>query len=182
MPQNRNIEIKARHSKHDSIREFLKNQGADFKGIDHQIDTYFSVKNGRLKIREGTIENCIVNYSRKNTSGPKLCEYSIICFEPEDHVLSALKDILTTSLEVITVVDKKREIYFLDNIKFHLDTVKELGKYVEIEAIETGNIGEAGLRKQCDYYLTKLGIEKEELVKVSYSDMMIEGIKHKDEG
>ncbi len=174
MPQNRNLEIKACHSEHVSIVEFLRNNGAVFKGIDHQIDTYFAVNKGRLKIREGNIENCIVHYNRKNKSGPKLCEYTIIRFKPDDCELITLKEILTISLGVLTVVEKKREIYFIDNVKFHLDTVKGLGKFIEIEAIETGKIGAAGLRKQCDYYMKIFGIEKEDLVKVSYSDMMIE--------
>ena len=174
MQQNRNIEIKAYHSKHKVIRAFLKNNGALFKGIDHQIDTYFAVKTGRLKIREGTIENSIVYYCRMNTSGPKLCRYTLLHFEQDDHVLKTLKDILTASIDVIAVVDKKREIYYINNVKIHLDTVKDLGTFVEIEAIETGNIGEVKLRKQCEYYVTELGIKKENLVQVSYSDMMIE--------
>ena len=108
MPQNINIEIKARHLKHDSIRKYLINHGAVFKGIDHQIDTYFSVKHGRLKIREGTFENCIVHYNRKNETEPKLCEYTILHFEPDNPVLTTIKDMLALSLGVFTVVDKER--------------------------------------------------------------------------
>ena len=48
-----NIEIKARCSKPDRVRAFLRAAGADFKGIDHQIDTYFRVPTGRLKLRPG---------------------------------------------------------------------------------------------------------------------------------
>ena len=177
MQQNHNIEIKACHSKNVSIRKFLNKQGAVLKGIDHQVDTYFAVKQGCLKTREGTIENCIVHYNREKKSGPKLCEYTIMRFKPDDNVLNTLKVILTASLGVITVVDKMHEIYFIDNVKFHLDIVKKLGKFIEIEAIETGNIGEAELRNQCDYYRTKLGIKKEELITVSYSDMMIKETK-----
>ena len=69
MSQNFNFEIKAYTSEHDSIREFLISQKAVFKGVDHQIDTYFPVKHGRLKIREGNIENCIVHYDRPKFDG-----------------------------------------------------------------------------------------------------------------
>jgi len=48
-----NIEIKAKSNNQDAIREILKAKNADFKGVDHQIDTYFKVHNGRLKLREG---------------------------------------------------------------------------------------------------------------------------------
>ena len=52
-----NIEIKAKCLNQIRIREIIKSHKADFKGIDHQIDTYFKVSSGRLKLREGNIEN-----------------------------------------------------------------------------------------------------------------------------
>ena len=174
MSQNLNYEIKAYTSEHDSIREFLNKHKAVFKGVDHQIDTYFPVKIGRLKIREGNIENCIVHYDRESKSGPKRCEYSIIKFKPDDPVLRSFKDILISTMGVLTVVDKKREIYFLGNTKFHLDTVKGFGKYFEIEVIDTKKIEESVLRKQCENYLKELGIKSAQLMKESYSDMMLE--------
>ena len=45
------VEIKARCDNHEKIREILKSKSANFKGTDHQIDTYFNVPNGRLKLR-----------------------------------------------------------------------------------------------------------------------------------
>ena len=50
-------------------------------------------------------------------------------FHPTGEVL-ALKKVLLKSLPVFQVVDKKREIYFIDNVKFHLDKVKTLGTFV----------------------------------------------------
>ena len=38
-----NIEIKATCSDHTQIRDILKSKNAEFKGTDHQIDTYFKV-------------------------------------------------------------------------------------------------------------------------------------------
>ena len=174
MSQNFNFEIKAYTSEHDSIREFLISQKAVFRGVDHQIDTYFPVKHGRLKIREGNIENCIVHYDRKNESGPKLCKYKIIHFKPNAPVLRRLKEILIEAIGVLTVVDKKREIYFLRNTKFHLDTVKGLGKYFEIEVIDAKEINESVFRKQCEKYLEELEIKSEQLMKGSYSDIILE--------
>ena len=173
MSQNINIEIKACTSEHNFIREFLNNHGAVFKGVDHQIDTYFPVRNGRLKIREGDIENCLIHYDRDNKSGPKRCEYNIIKFKPNDPVLRRLKEILMGSIGVLTVVNKEREIYFLGNTKFHIDTVKGLGKYFEIEVINTGEADESMLKKQCENYLEKLRIKDEQLTNESYSDMML---------
>lgn len=60
------IEIKARCLDQDKVRNILIGENADFKGKDHQIDTYFNVHNGRLKLREGTIENNLIHYERPN--------------------------------------------------------------------------------------------------------------------
>ena len=47
-------------------------------------------------------------------------------------------------------MDKQREIYFIDNVKFHIDDVKELGAFMEIEAIdEQGKFTQAELQQQC---------------------------------
>jgi len=56
-----NVEIKAKSDKQSKIRELLNSNKAISKGTDHQIDTYFNVKHGRLKLREGNIENNLID-------------------------------------------------------------------------------------------------------------------------
>ncbi len=164
-----NIEIKARCADQNKIREILNSHQAEFKGIDHQIDTYFKVNSGRLKLREGNIENHLIFYDRENTEGPKQSNVVLYNTEPE----SSLKEILLKSLGTLIVVDKKREIYFIDNVKFHLDDVKDLGTFVEIEAIATdGNITRDVLVEQCNSYLKLFDIKNEDLLADSYSDLL----------
>ena len=55
-----NIEIKAKCQVPEKIHQILRKKEAEFKGIDHQIDTYFNVNDGRLKLREGNIENHLI--------------------------------------------------------------------------------------------------------------------------
>jgi adenylate cyclase, class 2 len=166
-----NIEIKAKSNNQDEIREILKSNNSEFKGEDRQIDTYFKISHGRLKLREGNMENYLVHYVRENKEGPKRSDVTLYKSTPG----SSLKDILTKSLGVLVVVDKKREIYFIDNVKFHIDTVEGLGAFVEIEAIATDeNIAIETLQNQCDKYLELLGIKKEDLISVSYSDLILE--------
>ncbi|HPJ79511.1 MAG TPA: hypothetical protein PK489_12035, partial [Prolixibacteraceae bacterium] len=59
-----NIEIKARTGRGEAIRKILLEAGAEFRGTDHQKDTYFRVSSGRLKLREGNIENQLIHYRR----------------------------------------------------------------------------------------------------------------------
>ncbi len=166
-----NIEIKAKSNNHDKIREFLKTHHADFKGIDHQIDTYFKVNNGRLKLREGNIENYLIYYERENKEGPKQSDIILLKSDPG----SSLKSILVNANGILTVVDKKREIYFIENVKFHIDTVQELGTFMEIEAIDKdGSIGKDKLLEQCNKYLKQFDISESDLISVSYSDLLLE--------
>ena len=66
------IEIKAVSSDLSGLRKKLDELNAEYKGVDHQIDTYFQVKEGRLKCRQGNIENTLIYYKRANQAGPKL--------------------------------------------------------------------------------------------------------------
>lgn len=167
-----NIEIKARCVDHKKIRDFIVAHHADFMGTDHQIDTYFGVNNGRLKLREGSIENHLIFYEREDTEGPKQSKVILFASDPK----SSLKEILTHAMGVLVVVDKTREIYFIENVKFHIDTVKDLGTFMEIEAIDSdGSIGEEKLLEQCNKYLSLLGINKTDLISVSYSDLLLRG-------
>ena len=166
-----NVEIKARSQNIDEIRSYLKAQDAFFKGLDHQVDTYFNCDNGRLKLRAGNIENSLIFYQRSDQAGPKASNISLTRL-PKD---SDLLDTLTKALGIKVVVDKKREIYFIDNVKFHIDEVKSLGSFVEIEAIdESGDIGEDKLSEQCAFYLQAFKIKESDLIKNSYSDLINE--------
>ncbi|HKJ45949.1 MAG TPA: class IV adenylate cyclase [Balneolales bacterium] len=165
-----NIEIKARCSDPAKIRSVLKNKDARFMGSDHQIDTYFKSTNGRLKLRQGTIENNLIHYNRSDQKGPKQSEVSLY---PVVEDSDSLRQLLAKAVGILKVVDKRREIYFIDNVKFHIDTVNDLGNFVEIEAIDTeGHKNVDQLRKQCAYYLKLFQIEKADLLTGSYSDMV----------
>lgn len=174
--RHENLEIKARYSNFKKARDFLKANGAVFKGIDYQTDTYFKVNQGRLKLREGNIENFLIYYERDDVYFPKKSDVLLFKAVPN----SSLKEILQRSLEILVVVDKEREIYFIDNVKFHLDRVKKLGSFLEIEAInEDSKFVEKKLLEQCKHYMDYLQISKENLVSKSYSDMILDKKKKK---
>ena len=171
------IEIKARCPDPQAIREILQVRNAIFRGTDQQIDTYFRVDHGRLKLREGQIENCLVYYERENQAGPK--QSDVILYPPIPG--SSLKEILSRSLGVLVVVEKQREIYVIDNVKFHIDTVKGLGSFVEIEAIDTdGSLGRDKLLAQCQEFLELFKIASGNLVAVSYSDLLLSVLRNSD--
>ena len=76
-----NLEFKARCSNLDKIKEILVSRQADFRGLDHQVDSYFKVNTGRLKLREGQIENALIFYDREDAKGPKLSNVTLYHFD-----------------------------------------------------------------------------------------------------
>lgn len=141
-----------------------------FVGTDHQADTYFIVPHGRLKLREGNIENTLIQYHRSNTANAKTSEVLLYHHEPD----AQLKAILEKALGVKVVVKKIRKIYFVENVKFHFDEVEGLGSFVEVEAIDKdGSIGLEKLKEQCAFYEQLFHIAPEDYLAESYSDLLL---------
>ncbi|MEA3426621.1 MAG: class IV adenylate cyclase [Bacteroidota bacterium] len=166
-----NIEIKARCFHPEKVEAFLLSNGARYVGLDHQKDTYFQVPAGRLKLRQGNIENSLIYYQRPNQEGPKQSDFSLS--KITDGV--ATEAVLSKALGVKVVVDKYRKIFYIDNVKFHLDEVPGLGSFVEIEA---GNLADPSktvedLQGQCRYYMEAFSIADADLIHHSYSDMLL---------
>lgn len=169
-----NVEIKAKCADPDSIRKYLQHHHAKFIGTDDQIDTYFNVLNGRLKLREGNIENNLIYYNRSDRADPKSSRFQLIKFKHSGEI----KEVLAQSCGIKIIVHKKREIYYINNVKFHIDLLEGLGSFIEIEA---GNIladkNEAELSEQCNFYMKEFGINACDLIAESYSDLLMNLIK-----
>ena len=165
-----NIEVKARTTRTEQIRKFLQDNSTDFKGTDYQTDTYFNVPKGRLKLRQGNIENSLIYYERENTAGPKTSDFNVVKVEDGNE----MKELLANSLGVKVTVTKQREIYFIENVKFHIDHLGQLGNFVEVEASNMYMpLSLEQLNKQCNYYIKQFAITDEDIINLSYSDMLL---------
>lgn len=176
-----NIEFKASTNRLATLEALLQQHNPLFIGEDHQVDTYFNVpahpaqsfgwQAGRLKLREGNIENALIHYEREDIAGAKASHVILYHHKPD----MALKEILIKTLGIKSAVDKRRRIYFIDNVKFHFDSVDGLGTFVEVEAIDKdGTIGKEKLQAQCNKYAALFGIHAEDYCSVSYSDMVLQ--------
>lgn len=166
-----NIEFKASTDRLVALEALLQEHGPVFIGEDHQVDTYFYVQKGRLKLREGNIENALIHYEREDFAGAKSSR--VLLYQHQSDRI--LKEILIKTLGIKVVVDKLRKIYFINNVKFHFDTVMDLGTFIEVEAIDKdGSIGKEKLQAQCDEYAALLGIKAEDFCPLSYSDMILQ--------
>ncbi len=163
-----NVEIKSRVPSIIKIREILISQKAKPYGVDHQIDTYFEVPQGRLKVRQGNVENSLIYYERSDKAEAR---ESDILLEKLDKS-SNIKSILHKVLEPKIIIDKKREIFFIENVKFHIDDVEGLGRFIEIEAIsEDSQFTKEYLEQQVIEYSELFNLKKKDFLNLSYSDL-----------
>jgi adenylate cyclase, class 2 len=164
-----NFEFKAYLHDPAGVRAILKRKRARFLGADRQVDTYFSVPTGRLKVREGRIENSLIFYQRTNSARARRSNVEMVLLPRRNSV----RAILSRALGVLAVVEKRREIYFLGNVKIHLDQVRGLGTFVEVEAMtRTGDIRK--VREQAANFRNLFAISSADIIAQSYSDMILE--------
>ncbi len=164
-----NFEFKARTTELDNLEKKFLELNPKFVGEDNQTDTYFNVAKGRLKLREGNIENSLIYYERQNTADAKQSDVLLYHHDPD----KTLREILIKLHGIKVIVEKRRRIYFIDNVKFHFDTIAELGTFIEVEAIDKdGSLGIEKLKEQADKYAGFFNIPKEDFIALSYSDML----------
>ncbi len=164
------VEIKARVPSIDDIRKLIVGKYR-FVGVFHQIDTYYDVPRGRLKIREieGREGAQLVYYLRENIEGPKKSLVKLANI----HDVDSLKSIFDELFGVKVIVDKIREIYLYQGVQVHLDKVEGLGEFIEFELEVDENKFMNG-RKKLQEMMNVLGIKEKWLIKGSYSDLLLE--------
>jgi len=170
--ESRLVELKAKTEDLNTARNLVKSLGAHYIGTFHQIDTYFEVPKGRLKLRqiEGQDKAELIHYEREDIPGPKKSKVFILTIpKPE-----TFKSLFEKVLEQKVVIDKNREIYRHKGTQIHLDNVKDLGTFIEFER-KTRSSAKATQKDQevLKEMMKKLGIEEDKLLKDSYSDLAI---------
>ena len=166
-----NIEIKARFEDLLKARRLAAAIGSRKRAILLQTDTYFDVKQGRLKTREirGDERRAeLIWYERANRATARTSEYQVV---PIDHP-NELKLALGGALGIVQVVRKRRELWMYKNVRIHLDRVEKLGNFVELEAVVGGRYTSRLSRRNLQVVKAALGISDAMLVPVSYSDLL----------
>ncbi len=164
----KNLEIKAR-VKSLKVQEGLFRQlGARFVRKGRQIDTYFFVLRGRLKLRKLSSKNSkLVFYERKENSNQRWSDYFTFHISQPDR----FNEFLKRALGVKVVVDKIRTLYRYENAKIHLDKVTNLGEFIEIEVEVKKDTAQA--KNLMAKLLRYLKIPQKDFIKKSYSDLLL---------
>ncbi len=165
----RNVEIKARVGDPVALRARVAPRATAPAAVLQQTDTFFVVPSGRLKLRDfGDGSGELIFYERPDRPGPKESSYSrAACADP-----AALGAVLGRALGVRGVVEKRREVFLLGRTRVHLDDVRGLGRFMEIEVVlEAGEAAAAGERV-AQALLAELQIPAAALLAPAYIDLL----------
>ncbi len=165
-----NVEIKARVVDPVAFREAVAKLTSSPGQIIHQTDTFFTVPQGRLKLRDfGDGHGELIRYQRPNASGPKISDYSISRTEDPD----GLGKLLAAALPVLGVVIKERTLFLAGRTRIHFDDVQGLGWFMELEVVlADGDSPEEG-ETEAHRLMNALGINQDDLVQGAYLDLLV---------
>jgi adenylate cyclase class 2 len=163
----KNLEIKARFTNLKKLEKLLQKLGARKTETMHQIDTYFHVPKGRLKLRELAKNDAyLVYYERSDKTTRRFSNY--YTYDVRDQ--KKFKELFERALGIMIIVDKKRLLYMYKNARIHVDIVKNLGTFMEIEVeVKKGNRQAEKLMRELLQYLK---IPRSDFIKESYSDLI----------
>lgn len=164
----KNLEIKARNQDHAQVRAALKKLGAKPQGVLVQSDTYFRVPKGRFKLRdEGKQGAYAVFYERDEKTAQRWSTYHTLpVTRPAE-----FRAFMGGTLGVLVEVHKRRELWFYKNARIHLDVVRGLGVFLEIEVVvKRSEVQPVALMEQL---MACFAIHKKDLIKSSYSDLLL---------
>lgn len=165
-----NLEIKARCADLVAVRARAERLATSHLGVDAQVDTYFQVPRGRLKLRESSLSGGqLIPYLRRDERGPKRSDYQVIPVSDP----SAVRGLLEAILGRHRVVRKRREIFLYENVRIHLDEVEGLGTFVELEAVFDGSAAELAVQqRKVDFLMRELAVAPDDLLDVSYEGLL----------
>lgn len=168
-----NLEIKCRYLDHDRAARLAGDLGAEPHGRLVQTDTYFNIRPGRLKLRHtrcGPAERYeLIYYRRWNRPTAKTSDYQLLPIADGPRAF----DFFSAALGVLVRVDKERVVYLKDNLRVHLDDVPGLGRFLEFELAVTPAHPPQACRERMAELLRRFGIAPADLVRVSYSDLLL---------
>jgi predicted adenylyl cyclase CyaB len=169
-PPRRNLEIKATCPDPEAARKAARRLAGPPAATLHQVDTYFSIPTGRLKLREiDTTSAELIYYDRPDDPAVRISRYHIAPVTDP----AALKRLLSAALGIRAVVRKRRELFLYENVRIHLDTVEKLGNFIELEAVLSGHVGQAESQPRLELVARALDIRPEQRLAGSYGELVL---------
>jgi adenylate cyclase class IV len=164
-----NVEVKAPLRDRPRLEARLVALGAERRWTRRQIDTFFAVPRGWLKLREveGKPAEVIAYERPAGPPGGRLSNYEVILIQDP----ASWKRLLGRVLPAGGVVDKQRTLWTYENTRIHLDEVRGLGEFIELETL-VEDIGLEAAGEESARVAAALALEPAEFIGVPYRDLL----------
>jgi len=168
----RNIEIKAKLSDRRSVEKRVAGLADSGPETIRQEDVFFHTRRGRLKLRIVDARHGeLIYYERADRRGPKLSSYIRV----ETNRPAEMRAALSNACGIRGIVRKRRRVYLVGNTRIHLDEVKGLGAFLELEVVLSARQSPRAGRRVAERLMRRLGIGKQSLIDGAYLDLILRG-------
>jgi len=162
-----NLELKISVTSHQSLKKILEKIGAENRGILKQKDVYYSIPNGLLKLRIENGNESLIFYNRNEKDKNRWSDFEVLEFAKGKG-----EKFFNNLFEVEVIVKKKRELFYYDDTRIHLDIVKSLGKFLELETLVIN--GKADAKKRFEKIISILKLDESKQIRKSYRDLLMD--------
>jgi predicted adenylyl cyclase CyaB len=164
-----NIEIKARVGDFDALKARAESLSDGPVRVIPQEDIFFKTEKGRLKLRVLAPDiGYLIYYERPDQDGPKRSDYHLAETRDPDN----LKIALSLALGIRGVVRKTRYLYMAGQTRIHLDEVKGLGYFMELEVVLHEGQSDAEGQAIAEDLMRRLGVREDALIEGAYMDLL----------
>lgn len=153
-------------------------------GRMRQVDTYYQVPRGRLKLRQidrllpdesdaDDPAGCsaeLIGYDRPQVPGSRWSTYRVATVNPR--AAQDLHDALALTHDVLVRVVKRREVVQVGMTRVHFDEVEDLGGFVELETVIQAQ-GENDAMREHEAVIALLKLDRFQPIPGSYSDLLL---------
>ena len=164
----RNLELKIKTGSHSDLISKIEKNGIKLVGLLNQKDIYYKYDKGILKLRIQNENYQLIKYNRNENKGERWSDYSILTINGDN-----VEDYLNDFFDAEIIVEKERKLYLLKNTRIHLDNVKDLGYFIELETV-VGKTTENDCVTEFEEVIELLKLNKENEIRKSYRDLFIE--------
>jgi len=169
---HRNVELKGHDPDPAATLAAALALGATDHGVLRQRDTYFRASSGRLKLREQEPGGAqLIAYERADDAQARQSVYHLVDV-PDPAALTAALD---TALGATAVVEKERRLLIDDGVRIHLDDVRGLGAWIELEAIAGPGSDLAAEHAKVSRLRAALGLSDDRVVAEGYAALLLAG-------
>ncbi len=162
-----NLELKVKLKSFSRVKKLLKVINAEFVKTLNQKDVYYKNHGELLKLRLENGEQSIIKYLRDEKGSDRFSNYEVLQIANGN-----AEKFFNIIFKTEAVVEKKRQLFMYDNTRVHLDSVKGLGNFLELETLVLNSKLDAKKR----YYeiIKLLKLDQYESIRKSYRNLMIE--------